>query len=375
MRTEAMLRQLFITTKFFDKCLKAFIFCLPIIWLPGIQQSNLQLLLFNYGTLILFGLSIFLPAKREFSNHNILLIFTVSIILSLIRNPLILSISFLNIIIGCLLYYTIVRSVDDIKNIVNIFVWLASLNIIMAITQIANLHLLYKEDVVCGLMAHKNHLAMFLALVSPILLKRSWLFIPLVFILLVYLQCYSALLGFLVGLAIWLYFRNIKWQEKIIISSITIFIAIFILMSIFSSNFPAYKITSRFPVWEIILKESFSNPFIGKGIDSFKALSNILSSSGVDVINSYSEYMRLIFEFGIFAVILIGISLFRYYKKLFIKDNQICQTLLASIASFLIIMGFQDPLHIVRLAIPFVVILGCLEANCIDNRKEIKNVD
>ena len=363
-----MLKQLFITGSLFDKVLKIFLFFSPLIWIGSFQQSGLQMLVFNYGALVLFGLSISLPEKREFKNYNLALILGISILISLIKNPFSLSISFINIVFGCLLYYAVIRSTVDVEAITKIFIAVALLNIYMAITQICGLKLLYREYVICGFMAHKNHLAMFLALVSPILIRRTWTFIPLIMIMLLYLQCYAALLGFLSVLIVWLYFKSIKLRYKIFLAGILLLglacLAMFVM--------PAYKTSSRVPVWEVILRESFGNPFLGHGLDSFKAYSNILTTSMLIVINSYSEYMRAIFEYGIFFTTLIGYFIFRYFKNIVSFGDRLSQALFASIISFLIMAGFQDVLHITRLAVPFIVILVLFEVLCLDKRKEIQ---
>jgi hypothetical protein len=360
-----MLKQLFITDNFFDRCLKIFLFCLPIIWLPGFTQVNLQMLFFNYGTLILFGLGILLPAKREFRNYNILLILSLSILISLLTNPHALSLSLLNIIFGCMLYFIIVRTIQDVKGIMKVFLWLVGLNIGVAILQVFGIDFVYKEKVICGLMAHKNHLAMFLALASPMMISYSWLFALSILILLFYIKCTSALIGFAVGILILTYFKKIKPLYKIIIYSL---LAMMIVLAFI--KLPEYKTSSRLPVWEIMLKESLVNPFVGKGLDSFKILASSLSTAKTDVIISYNEYLRTSFELGILPTIIILLSLFKYYKSIFIANNILCQIFLASIIAFLIMMGFQDPLHITRLAIPFLAIVACFEIVCIDNQKK-----
>jgi len=360
-----MSKQLFITDNFFDRCLKIFLFCLPIIWLPGFTQANLQMLFFNYGTLILFGLGILLPAKREFKNYNILLILSLSILISLLTNPHALSLSLLNIIFGCILYFIIVRTTRDVKGVIKVFLWLVCLNIGVAILQIFGIDFLYKEKVICGLMAHKNHLAMFLALTSPMMISYSWLFALPIFILLFYIKCLSALIGFTVGVFILLYFKNTRFLYKAIIYSL---LAIMIVLAFI--KLPEYKTSSRLPVWNIMFKESLVNPFLGKGLDSFKILASSISTVKTDVIISYNEYLRASFELGILSVIVILLSLFKYYKNIFTQDNILCQIFLVSIITFLILAGFQDPLHITRLAIPFLVIMACLEIVCIDNQKK-----
>ena len=360
-----MLRQLFITGNFFDKCLKAFIFLLPIIWLSGFTQSSLQMLFFNYGTIILFGLGILLPAKREFQNYNLFLFIIFAIVISSVRNPHSLSISLLNVIFGSMLYFIVVRNAENVNNILKIFVWLGLLNIGVSAFQAIGIDFIYREKVICGLMTHKNHLAVFLALIAPILLSKSRLFLLLLIPSLILTHSLSGILGLVIGAIILIYFRI----KNNLLKFLAIGLSLAGLLAATVIFWQGYKLDSRLPVWNILLKEVFINPFVGKGLDSFKMLSASLTTDKIPVILVYNEYINAFFEWGIIPVLILMYSLFRYYKDIFIYSRA-SLTLLASIAAFLAMMCFQDPLHLTRLAVPFLIIVALFEVSCIDNKED-----
>lgn len=370
-----MRQQSFIITNIFDWCLKAFVFFSPIIWLPNFTQSNLQLLFFNYGAVVLFGLSIVLPSKREFGNYLVPTLLIFGAFLSFVKNPHFLSLSFLNIIFGCMLYYAIVRCATDIKGVLKCFAIAVFVNIGALILQISGMDLLYSPQsqgwpLKCGFMAKSNHLAVFLAIITPILAYKSILFVFLIGAILFILKCYTAIIVFVIGL-LFLYRAKLK-NWKVVVPVVVLLIGICIVFIPPLFNEYSYKITSRIQTWEFMLKESFVNPFIGHGLDSFKIHVQTFGLDKALIINSYNEFLRVAYEFGPAFLIIFFILMFRYYKNIFLEatDKVLPNILCASVISFLAVFAFQDPLHIPRIAVPMLVMLALFEASCL--KKEEK---
>jgi len=363
----------FTITNPYDWCLKIFLLFCPIIWLPGFTQNNLQMMIFNYGAVLLFGIGIILPKQREFKNYNLFLLLLLSMIVTIFRNPTQLRIGFLNIVFACLLYYSIVTNVKDIKEISKIFIWLFWINFIVLIFQLFNFNLVYKESVLCGLMAKSNHLAIFLAIIAPILFMQSWLYLILIGVILLLLQCYSALLAFVITVIL-LIINRVKNKRIVFaiigglgLGSIPLIIKLF--------GVYWYKIATRLSAWQFLLKESFINPLIGKGIGSFRLeteINNIVLGN-MPVVLSYNEYFNFMYEFGLLFSGIFFVSMFLYYKRL-TPEGCSFNPLFLSIISILVVCFFQDPLHITRLAVPIITILALFEASCSANKKEVLNV-
>ncbi|RKY32405.1 MAG: hypothetical protein DRP74_02720 [Candidatus Omnitrophota bacterium] len=367
-------QQSFITTNIFDWSLKAFLFLAPIIWLPGFTQKSLQLLFFNYGALILFGLSISLPAKREFKNYNILILFILAVVISLIRAPHHLSISLLHIIFGCLLYYAIVRSTSDIQGVLKWFMYLALINVAFMVLQLFGINLVYGEQpkLFCGLMAMNKHLAILLAFIAPILAVFSVWALLLVGIALGMVRNYAAMLAFTAMFLVALHFQIKSWKKKILIIIPILALVVFIALPLFGSL--SYKINSRLPVWLFTLKQSLGNPFIGYGLDTFTLhaeLSNFRLGEGW-IVETYNEYLRFIYEFGFVPFVILAYSLFSYFKRLSagIIGDRLKMAFVLSIISILVVCFFQDALHIGRLAVPIIIIIALFEAYLLDKQNK-----
>jgi hypothetical protein len=351
----------------FDWCLKVFILLSPIIMMSGFTQNDLQLLFFNYGAILLFGLSLALPPKREFKNYNIsiLLLFSSAVILA--QPVYCLSEDFLNIIFGCLLYYAIVRSTSDIKGVLKWLIPVFFINAVIFILQMNKIDFLYKPDLiggpppVCGLMAQQNHLAMFVSFIAPILALFSWFFLPLAALILIILDCHCATAGFILILLTLIFFYRKDKKKTIGLSVLTVIC----LMFFFRHYFQEYHFSTRMPAWKFSLKESFANPFIGHGLGSFAKDIDFLYFKKLHITETYNEYFRAFYDLGIVPTVIFLLSVFHYFKKIWVKTD-ISVILFASVIPFLGIMGFQDPLHIVRLAVPFLIIAALFEASLIN---------
>ena len=130
----------------------------------------------------------------------------------------------------------------------------------------------------------------------------------------------------------------------------------------------ASSLGTRWPAWEYMLKEGFINPFIGCGLGMFSQDVSMMFGNSL-IQDSYSDYFRLIYEFGPTMFLILAVSAFLYYKRLFLQARKYFtpKILLASVTAILICMLQRDVLTVVRLAIPSVIILALFEASCLDS--------
>lgn len=382
--------QSFTITNIFDWCLKFFILLTPIIWLPGITQNSLQLMIFHYGSILLFSIAIISPSKRDFKNYNILILLLLSTIVTLIRFSKGISVGYLNIVFGCLLYYAIVHSVKDVRSVSRWFVYAVWINIGFMLFQLMGLDLLYSNETMdvsggviqrwwqlkCGLMAKNNHLGMFLAMVCPMIAATYTMFLVTVGGVILLLKSHSATYGYFVGMIVIVLLRGWRRSTKIIgILMITFLIA---LLGTRLWEGELSSMAYKFECWWFYFKGSFVNPFIGNGIGALPLHTGHgelgLSSSIIE--NSYNEYIRFMYEFGVLPFIIFTLSMVSYYANLFKKAKNyfMPRILLASISAILVVFFFQDPLHIPRLAVPIIVIFALFEASCLEAiKKEVVN--
>jgi len=356
----------------FDTWLKAFILIVPTLYLPGIKQESLQLMLFHYGTLILFSIGILKDSQRKFSNPSLLLLISVSILLALTRSGRGFSLTFINIVFGSLLYYTIITSAKDAKSYVKYFLVLAWINIAFFILQVFGLNLIYSEPISCGAMAKEKYLAIFLSFIAPMSTTIPGLFALLIGGILLLIKSYTALLAFFASLAMlcWLKRKTDKTMSTLGILIVIAIFAAFLVPMLFSNFF--YKISTRQDAWIFTLKESFQNILLGRGLDSFDNYIATTNVSATLIASTYSEYLRMMYEFGVIPFLIIIVSAIFYFKQLWIKGREYFtpKIYLASIIAILISMAFQDTMHVTRLGVLAVVILALFEVSLIDTQEK-----
>jgi len=350
--------------KLFKWALRLFVFFLPIIWLQGITQNNLQNLFFDFGSLIIFFIAVLTKEKREFTNYNIPIIFIYASILTLIQ--LTFSTSLLHLLCALLLYWAIVTRADEseLKIMPIIIIITAWLNISIMFLQIFGIDLLmYDTKVKCGMMAMEKHFAIFLALSSAFIYSYCWYLNILIFAILIYLHNITAILGFLT-IFLLMYSKKHKITIPVIIGTLIIISGILIKMS--------YKFSNRFDIWINALKDIFRNIFIGRGLDSFNGLVTV-NKIDYQVPQSYSEFIRTMYSFGFIPFILIAISVFTYYKRLYlIQKNNCAKVYFQAVMAIIVMSLFQDTLHIARLGGIIVVLIALFEVS-LKTYKEVIN--
>ena len=127
----------------YDFWLKVFLFFAPILWFPGITQNGIQTLFFNYGSLVLFCISLCGEKCRESRNPSLLVIALVSIFVSVFINYKAYPLNLISIISGIMLYYSIVTSLKDIYGAVRILMLIAGINIFVSILQMMGFGVIY----------------------------------------------------------------------------------------------------------------------------------------------------------------------------------------------------------------------------------------
>lgn len=376
-----MRKELSITINFdylFKWIVRLFALSLPIIWLPNISQDILQMMFFDYGCLFIFFLSLLVKPKREFSNYNIPIIFLYCSIFSIFSRAF--SPMLLHLLCAFLFYYAIITCMaqEEIYNITIIFLITAWINIAALFFQILGADLIYKPKdteaamtmnwpVKCGFMGLNKHLAIFLAMVSGFSYSYYWLFSILILGIILYLKSLTALIGFLVILL--LFFAR---KRKInILPYLTVLPVIAIAFIFITKTF--YKFTVRWEVWNIALKEIFHNIFLGKGLGNFHLPG--MSISGETVLSPpiSNEYIKAMAEFGLLPFLIIALSIFLYFRKLYLKTKQYndVQVLFRAVMVILVMCLFQDMLHFARLGGVILIIVALFELSMITKKEAI----
>ena len=360
--------------------IRLFVFFLPIIWLPGITQNNLQNLFFDFGCLAIFFIAILTKEKRKFTNYNIPIIFLYCSIFSIFSRTF--SPMLLHLLCGFLFYYAIITTMnrDEIYNIARILLFVAWINILALFFQILGKDLIYcpKDSVEamaigwpvkCGFMGLNKHLAIFLALASGFCYSYCWFFIILILGIIIYLKSLTALIGFLVIILLF-----ISKKRKINIMPYLITLPIISVIFIFSTN-SFYKFSVRWETWSVALKDIFRNIFWGKGFGNFNIDVPVSWVNNTkEIINNaptFNEYIKAMSEFGLLPFLIIALSVFLYFRKLYLWTKQYndVQILFRVVMAILAMCLFQDLLHSARLGGPILLIVALFELSMITKKE------
>ncbi len=306
---------------------KAFLGLVLCSWLPGITQNGLQFLIFDYGSLLLFAVSMLSAPIRDIKNPALLSILAGCAWTTMWIVPRAFSPDMVHVLTGCLLYCAIIRSLKDHKGAIKVLVWLAFFNIAIALLQKLGLDPVYQPQSnvttliqqqhlsMAGVMGRNYHLSYFLAIVCPLALivyyRASmilWLFSAIVMLI---VGSWAAALGLIVASAFSLSLRLLPAGRKVLIFS-TIILSIFLAVN-YKSLFQKFAV--RAESYTYILKCAFENPLIGSGLGSFDVAIG-LNTDKNRLDSSYNQAFKLIFELGIMPVLVILISIFTFMRKM-----------------------------------------------------------
>ncbi len=382
-----MHKELSITINFdylFKWIVRLFALMLPIIWLPNIPQDILQTMFFDYGCLFIFFTSLLVKQKRPFFNYNIPIIFLYSSIFSVINRTF--APALLHLLCGMLFYYAIMTAMDkeEIYNIAIMLLITTWINIAGLFFQVLGKDLIYcPKDTVeamamnwpvkCGFMGLNKHLAIYLAIVSGFCYSYCWYLGILILGIILYLKSLTALIGFLVILLLF-----IAKKRKINILPYLAILPIISVIFIFTTK-TFYKFTVRWETWSIVLKQIFRNIFWGKGLGNFNIDAIFSSAKEMGIINNVpasNEYIRIMSEFGLLPFLIIALSVFLYFRKLYLQTRQYndVQVLFRVVMAIILMCLFQDLLHFPRLGGPILLIVALFELSMI-TKKEAVNAE
>lgn len=346
----------------FDNIAKAFILVILMIWLPNMTQNTLQMLLFHYAALVLFGLSFVFDKEREFKEPFIFIIFLLSICLSLILNVAGYPIGMVHIISAGLMFYALVRNIRDENSLIKILMIVGGINIIVSLLQMAGINILYTLTTDNpavqnshyshpGFMGRNYHLSYFLAGVAPLSFiinkKLGILSLVLALIFAIVMKSFACFIGISTAI-IYLVWTRRYIKPRVFLSGV------FVLLILFGGILHKKiinKIQIRLPSYNYIIQESLVNPLIGHGIGTFETKENIQTFD-----SSYNQFLRIVYEYGLVPAVLLGYAFIKFLSRLQPRNCYFN----ASLIALFVYPLFHETLRFGRLTLIYVVIFSII---------------
>lgn len=353
----------------FDISFFVFLFGCMVFFLPGQLSYGPQEAFFQYGTMALFALSLFVPAKRKVSNLGLALIFAYAILHTVLFSYTETSrYALLNVFFGVvLLKITAERISFNMKLFGGLLLGFCAWNLALIALQQANIDPIYSSvhpenmtqvDVV-GFLGSRFCLGILGALALPFVYSyKKWCALCLL-PLLYYSKSSSCVIAFFVSfmVVVWFWHKSIFWP--LLIASL-----IAACFYVFRIDMPSGEFGKRLSVWTAGINILKNKMWFGYGLGVWKELHFVgIQGNGQpeEWAWAHNEYMQLWFEQGVIGMGL----LFFYFKNLFkyfYLDND-GVIILSAFVGLLIVSFFHFPFHLGKFAGLCVFVLALIEAN------------
>jgi len=323
----------------------------PFIGWPGIEHRAAQMNFAQCGIVLL--ISTFLP----FSVGLFLLYSLVSLFIASGINDVSLKM-FQMLFLGTLFFHFVRENAKkDIDAWLNIIVAFFLVNIAWVILQSFGWQIYFKLGPehrggsmlgLPGIMGHRVFQGILCAVATPILIKKSFWFSPLILLGLYHSKSSVSVIGSLIS------FLFLFPKKSILISPLIFASLLFIKKDLSLSS------------WIIIFERTFpmiTDHWLGMGIGGFHNAMVIVKDAQTWWREAHNEFYQLYFEFGTIGISIFCLFIFGIAKGFFVnrKDKTI-NVLIASFIAFLICCSGQPVMHVVRVAIPGIIITALIFA-------------
>lgn len=373
-----------ISEQVFDYALKVFV-VLSTFFYMSVPNGNInpiewnyqvQELFFRYGTILLFGFSLFSAPKRRFESRSLGFFIVYACISSFLFNfELGVRRVILNIFFGLLFYQMVYERIrlDELKKYVSWLFWILVANLGLCFFQWFDNDLIFNHvnhsivpisELVCGFMRLQASLGILAALIGPVLFiihpLTALVALPLMF----WGKSSISIAGFVAAVAFISWFRIERWKWFLLAGVVFVAGASYIVLF----DMPSGQFDERFKIWNQALKVVLSSsPYTGMSLGSFAKWEPLQTQATNNMklgwIWAHNEYIQTFFEMGI-----IGITgLFFYFKGRFkdIRESLSIpdvQVLSGFMISLMIISFAQFPFHAAKLVVLCLFLMATLHS-------------
>ncbi len=357
--------------KVFNLALKIFLFLSPIFFFRDYQLSMARGLFFVTGSFALFGISLGLTPKREFSNVWISAFLLLALIRAFIGNDIgdgewfnfwMNFAGFIYVLAGVLLFYVVYVYTENIKQYFTPIVCVCILNFILVFAQFINYDFMWLQTgydtKYCGFIGLASQLGQYSAMSFPIMFFIH----PLLSIIPLFTLLLSKSISSLIALTVGACFMSWQYKKRIYIVLIIIAVA---LLSVFNFKYIKTKYYARPEVWKSTLNLALKKPYLGWGYRSYTR--EITSDKLVDKIGNrevqrpQNDWLHTAQELGFPIVVCVAMfffGLFKKFKSLGRGKDKLIVCLATPIVIVLVNMSGQSLIRYSSVASTFIVLLA-----------------
>lgn len=280
----------------------------------------------------------------------------------------------LNVILAIFMIKDLVEYTDNLDRwvkIAKVLCWTAFGFSVYALLQKAGLDQIFTKDLkwvhgnkMITFLGNSMNTANFIAMISPLCLIfkdfRYKIFYAAIFLCLCLINSTASMGAFIAGLLVYLILTN-KKRKFFSVSLLTIISAIFIYL-----KNPSYLSSSgRFELWNIVLNGWKAKAFTGWGLGSF-ALKKYTEHTNSIALFAENEFIQALHDGGIILMVLLTGYLFTLMVRIFlVKKNMLNIGYVSGFASYLMICGSNSPFWLAPTALVGIIYISALEAQTI----------
>ncbi len=353
----------------FNLALKVFLFLSPIFFFRTQSLSQAQGMFFVFGSFALFGMSLGLEAKREFSNPWLALFLLWALIRVFVGgnfdnsanewfNFWLSAAGFIYVFAGVLLFRTVYCHAENPKSYLTPILAVCSINLILVIAQLFGHDFMWHNaQSIGGFLGISSQLGQYSALSIPILaFINPWLII-IPWITLYASGSISSMVALSAGMIFLCWQRKKKW--------LLLFLIMPILLGCLNYKAIASKWQCRPIMWEKTLKVIMKKPYLGYGYGNFHNVvigpKTICSVGGLEFARPHSDILHTVQEMGFPIAIIIGGFFFSLWKRFKIAKKDALTYFLATSVLIVLVNGCgQTLIRYASLAGTFIVLLAFL---------------
>lgn len=356
----------------FDACILIFCLGCSLFFVVGQYMYVPQENFFQYGTMALFALSLFIQPKRKISNVWLAVIFAYCILHTVLFSYDQTSrYTLLNVFFGMVLLKIIAERVSfNLKLFGAVFLGFIAWNILLMAFQVRNIDPIFSSvhpentsaiDIV-GFLGSRFCLGILACLALPfVYYYKKWCALCLI-PLLYYSKSSSCVIAFFVSfmVIVWFWHKRFFWPLFLISVGLAGYY-------VFKMDMPSGEFGKRVSVWVAGISLLKVKMWVGYGIGKWKDV-HFVGVQGNGQLEEWSwahnEYMQMWFEQGV-----IGMALLFFYIKSLFKKFEIDREsviILASFIGLLIVSFFHFAFHLAKFASLGILILAFMEAKRAD---------